>query len=508
VNKRLFISLGLAVVIFLSALLGFVIIPNAVNAFRGVKDWPSDRGRVSGNGGSAVMVGNYLYFANGYVSAQSIREGNDGRGDQSINRFGTAREGAIYRVKMAQDGLPTYNFAAYGADRIDEELSTWVNDLELVVPKVAGFERSAMWVFGDYLIYTSPHNNRAPDGALRTDYLDFFRVDLRGRGNRLLFTAPSARDYSVARMNDGKIYLLVHNGDSLVRVNVCTRPGRELEISERAVSVALPKVSGYYNDSEHGNVERMFSGNMEFVYYTEEREEDCLFKDRGDILKRFNIRTGTKAEDSQELRRAEHAGAGDHDFNHRVHGLSDGIVIFEIGNAHFDELHSRIYTMQTTSFSERTLLTDMMMGETFYVPTSRSGNAPAQIVAEVGGMLFRYVREGAGWVSNRIGDVGDVQDIIEVTASAIYYWNGSVIAMINFAGDRVGTAVSSQMQEGTNSTFSIFHAFGVGEMAFYINFETQKDDEGDDRITFGVMNSFGKEFILTQLDEKFVAEKD
>jgi len=102
-NKKIVISVLLVVVLFVGGLLGFVIIPNSVNKFKAATGNPTTHDSVSGNGGNAVMVGEYLYFVNGFKSNST---GSLNYKDNEYNKV--KGEGAIYRVKM-ENGRPEYD---------------------------------------------------------------------------------------------------------------------------------------------------------------------------------------------------------------------------------------------------------------------------------------------------------------------------------------------------------------------------------------------------------------
>ena len=352
-NKKLVITIVLAPVIFLSWLLGFVVIPNALNRFRAVSHIPTHRDSVSGNGGSAVMVGEYLYFASGFISKESVRyRQND------YNQVRGEGDGGIWRVRMT-NGTPEYDNSYINdlglddwfenMDRFDrfhplqkysDSLDRMIKrgDLQLIVPKVAGWEDTALWVFGNNLIYTTPNDQRNRHGQLRRHRTDFFRVALNGSGHRRIYTTRNdnvqQNAYTVAwanKENGGSVfggdpYLLVHDGGHLNRVSM---NGRVRTISKHVEGAVFPVVttyiSGILRDSDGNavftdprrNLENSYSDMMQYVFYTEAADPDDQTW-RGNSLWVFEIASGKKV----KLRQ-------DHN-NHSLLQLRNGHLMMEI----------------------------------------------------------------------------------------------------------------------------------------------------------------------------------
>ena len=99
---------------------------------------PDAESAVTGNGGLAVQKGEYIYFVNGYQKATDLKDGQNNGG----NKYS-----AIYRTKLEDFEL------VYDEDGA-------LQNCELIVDKVCGFERTALYIFDDYLYYATPNTQK------------------------------------------------------------------------------------------------------------------------------------------------------------------------------------------------------------------------------------------------------------------------------------------------------------------------------------------------------------
>lgn len=263
----------------------------------GITDIPPAR-YVSGNGTASVMVDNYLYFVGDSIETAKIAyHGND------YYRNGTMPDTGIFRVKIGTDGQPILNYK-YDNTYVDEEtgkksewkpgdakyntVATKINDwnhlfeahngIEAVVPKIAGHDKTAMWVFGKYLLYVTPHDLMNDRGELMSNYLDFFRVNLDGTDHTLIYTTESTnlttKDFTVWADSKNNINLLVSESDNesekpetkIKKINVKTK---EVTVLARKVSnVVLPTATQYGKQNE--SLADVYGGVMSYVYYTKD----------------------------------------------------------------------------------------------------------------------------------------------------------------------------------------------------------------------------------------------
>ena len=106
----------------------------------------------AGNGSVAVAQGNTVYFVNGKGDTSSITEPEN-------NWFGQAGyKGSIMKGTLAADGS--------------------VKDVAVVVPKMFynGQAEGGLYVFGNWIYYTSPSTDTQSDGTVLTSQQDFYRT--------------------------------------------------------------------------------------------------------------------------------------------------------------------------------------------------------------------------------------------------------------------------------------------------------------------------------------------
>ena len=310
----------LAVVIALGGII-WVVVANYTPKFRsGISEMPKAT-YVSGNGTASVMVDNYLYFVGGSVKTSEIKYG-----ENEYYAKGKMPDAGIFRVRIDSKSAPVldYQYDNTYEDEETGEKKTWqagdkeynsvvvgVNDwdhigqknngIEAVVPKIAGHDKTAMWVFGKYLIYVSPHNRYDNRGHLMSDYLDFFRVDLDGNHHTLIYTTDStdltATNFTVWADSTEKIYLLVSETDNksekaetkIKKIDVINP--KNVTVLDRNVSnVVLPTATQYKRNSDNENLSQIYGGVMSYVYYTKGREENDSAK--GNLLYRCSINGG------------------------------------------------------------------------------------------------------------------------------------------------------------------------------------------------------------------------
>jgi len=526
-NKKLLISIALVSVLVLSAVLGFIVIPDAVNRFRPPTDMPVNLGTVSGNGGNAVMVGGYLYFTSGFVSNAS---------DETLtykqNEYNKVRgEGSIWRVKMPSGTVSYDNSYLEDWDEISklaihDQLAQYGNamnkrvekdDLKLIVPKIAGWEKAALWIFGNNLIYTSPNNLLNNQGQLQRNHIDFFRTDLRGRNHTKIYTtkSPSVEygDFTVASIDD-KPYLLVHDEDKLVSIDM---KGKVKTISTTVRDVIFPYVTSYYDGYEiqngelikidsSANLENSYAGMMSYVYFTETPEEDDT--KRGSILSRYKI-------GSPEPERLWH----DASTQHRLMELANGNLIIQL---HFasgspityavDEVHSDY----SQSGLNRFRLEYELHEEEYevYISGERTArNAFFYLTKGAGGTLTLVERHGSGWKRTlEISGITNFMSIVEVTRSYILYEDSDGwVRKVNLDGVLLNTPSMPQAPTGASRLSSFFVVDELGTqrpnktMFFYIKEISQQDGEGYDTTTIAVLvDEDGVEHIIARLDDKFI----
>lgn len=260
--------------VMIMAVFGFTGCGNSLGAFR---ENPAASEVVTGNGSLAVTKGDYLYFINGYVGYSSV-------GD--TNYDGKITYPALYRIKMDVNSHPV---------EVEPELddegepifdgSQALKNVELMVGKVVGFEYMGIWIFDDWLYYTSPHNGKDKNLENLTNLVDFFRIRLdRSNTSELLYTSKesgTAVQYSMVEVG-GTPRMIILDGQKLVIRNCET--GSTKVISQEATGVALPNYSSSAMTVSEFN---------EDIYYTRDLDEDQdgLEFNEGNVLCKVNLRT-------------------------------------------------------------------------------------------------------------------------------------------------------------------------------------------------------------------------
>ena len=171
-------------------------------------DNPESDDLVQGNGGMAVTKGDYVYYVNGFTSYEDVGE---------TNHDGNITYAGLYRTKLV-NGEVVENEPEYdddGNEIFDETQGIQYTDL--LVSKVCGFEYMGIYIFGDYIYYTTPNNQKAGDLTVRSDLIDFCRTKLdRSSGQEVLYTTTNPGDsvsYSMYEL-DGVVYQIIMDGTS------------------------------------------------------------------------------------------------------------------------------------------------------------------------------------------------------------------------------------------------------------------------------------------------------
>ena len=312
----------MAVVIAVGGII-WAIVANLQPKFRsGITNLPAAI-YVSGNGTASVLVDDYLYFVGDSVTTSAIQYG-----DNEYYANGKMPDTGIFRVRIAdskpvveykydnayvndagekvewQEGEDGYNQTVVGVNDWGK-IGKKNNGIQAVVPKIAGHvnenlgQQTAMWVFGQYLIYTSPHNRYNKNGVLLSNYLDFFRVDLNGKNHTLLYTTDSPDltidNFTVWANATDNIYLLVHETDAneIRKVNVKTKKVTTLDTD--VTNVVLPTATHYFRNSENESLAKIYGGVMSNVFYTKDRDTE-VDNAKGNVLWRCPVSDGEPIE--------------------------------------------------------------------------------------------------------------------------------------------------------------------------------------------------------------------
>lgn len=240
-----------------------------------LSDGPKKDDVVTGNGSLAVTKGDYLYFVNGFCSVDDVAD---------TNHFGQVEHAAIYRVKLDAEGKVTED-TKYDDDgeEIFDETQALAN-IEILVPKVAGFEYTQLYIFGDYLYYSTPNHLRNKSGEIMSKYINIYRVRLDRAGeNDLIYSSDSENtsvNWSMHQVGD-TAYMTILDGEKLVVVAHDTLSAgftQKVVAEEHVVTASLPTYSRSTD---------VVSDIDKKIYFTEENHDD----DTTIVLKSYDLAT-------------------------------------------------------------------------------------------------------------------------------------------------------------------------------------------------------------------------
>ena len=235
---------------------------------------------VLGNGSFSVRKGEYVYFASGFVKTSDLGTGT------LTNNLGEVKNGAIYRAKVETVRTLIENSDPNAEPQYKEE--TKLTEVQLLCSKVAGFENSGLYIFGNKLYFATPSTAKNNSGDIQYSLLSFYSMDLNGENLKEIYTTPSFSGGSFSYiLLDGNLYLLVYNGSNIVRVDV---NGKTLELAKDVVSAVLPKAEIVAENSYSA------SANEKYVYYTVKNEDNTETRDYGTVLNKANILTAENTE--------------------------------------------------------------------------------------------------------------------------------------------------------------------------------------------------------------------
>ena len=130
---------------------------------------PKASATVYGNGGSAVVKDNYVYFANSYIDYDDLGI-NDNKYEASSGQV----IHAIYRTTLNE----------FGKLNLDDDDKP--QNVELVTYCIGGYAYSGLYICGDYLYYSTPYSSANNDGGVNKGNVRFERVKLDGTGREVI----------------------------------------------------------------------------------------------------------------------------------------------------------------------------------------------------------------------------------------------------------------------------------------------------------------------------------
>lgn len=202
------------------------------------KDNPAVNDVVYGNGSLAVRKGDYLYFANGFMSYEDVGNKNDGSG--------TSDYASLYRVKLDANGHVVEAEKEYddeGNEIFDETQA--IQNVDILCKKIVGFESMGLYIFGDYIYFATPNNEKDKELNIQSSLIDFCRTRIdRSSGIEKLYTTESENSnvtYTMYEYKSGEVILLVKDNTKLVACKIVNGISQGYRVIEDNISsVALP----------------------------------------------------------------------------------------------------------------------------------------------------------------------------------------------------------------------------------------------------------------------------
>lgn len=235
-----------------------------------LKDGPAKTDLVTGNGSLTVRKGDYLYFVNGYVSNAKL-SGND-------NNYGASDNGAIYRAKL-ENGELMYDVKV----NEDKTETKTLKNVELLVPKIAGFEYTSLHIYGESLFFTTPNTEKDNTGKIRFDLTDVFVVNINGGKVNKVANAinASSLDQIQFSYSDGKVYICYTNDNNLYNVRVSNlKVENATKVAESVSSFGVSSSNGYaYFTRSFVEGENSVAGNALCKLNLKTNEEEVIFRD-------------------------------------------------------------------------------------------------------------------------------------------------------------------------------------------------------------------------------------
>jgi hypothetical protein len=209
---------------------------------------PSQNATVYGNGGSAVVKDNYLYFANAYIDMSTIGI-NDNKYDAGSNQI----DYAIYRTKLGE----------YGRLKLDEDGKP--QNVELVTYNVGGYAYSGLYICGEYLYYSTPYTVANSDGSKTTGLVRIERVKLDGTGREVVYSVSnfdSNSDYDIFYV-DGVTYIVILDSSKNLSIVKCM--GKNIN---KFLNVASNVTGFKLYEQQNISQSESLADAYKYIYYT------------------------------------------------------------------------------------------------------------------------------------------------------------------------------------------------------------------------------------------------
>ena len=236
---------------WLSALCAVVLVATCLFTFtacgnKNLVESSNSTASVISNGGMLTVHNGYLYFVNGTNT-------NNGKN----NTYGSVTQGAICRIPVDENG------------NIQEKEDGSLPTAEVVVPSLVGFDLGSVAIYGDYLYYSTPSNQKNVNSEVLYGLTEFRRLNLNNIKGKteLMYTTKSSDDtvdFTYYTVGDKTLYLVVYEKSS----NNIT----SIRLGKNPVTKVIASNVKNYLFAEQSSANAMQEGVSTKVYYTTEAD--------------------------------------------------------------------------------------------------------------------------------------------------------------------------------------------------------------------------------------------
>ena len=223
------------------------------------------------NGNSAVMVDGYLFYGNSFSDITTFSDDNSYKTAAKLSYL--ARLNA--NIELSAEGK---EYSPKNVENLSELVSSYSN--------------SNMFALGDYIYYATPKREEVEgtDGVShKYNYTTFYRTNINGGSAQKLYTTLGEVSQMEVLKHNGKYYMVVFAGSTLVKFEIGNNVGSVQIIAEDVNTVAIPKT--YQQDKLGSTLD--FNG---YIYYTTNRKVDGYDAGSGTTFNRILLTSATSEE--------------------------------------------------------------------------------------------------------------------------------------------------------------------------------------------------------------------
>ncbi len=444
---------------------------------------PNSNDAVTSNGGLSVQKGDCLYFVNGYVDSSS-----------SDNKYGQADQSAIYVAKL-NNGKLSY-----------DDNGKLLN-YEVLVPKVAGFTGTGLYIYKDKLFYATPNTEKdSVSGKVDEKLLDFYSISLNGENNTRIYKSEVSTDnneFAFYQYGE-KVYLVIYDTEKITVVDAETK--EKTVISSDVTSFVKPEIKDY-------NSQNVGKNNYAFYYTRKATDEEnitgnkvCYFDLES---KKENVISGTDSSNTYALKQLSLSnvdGGKNYVMYTYTQNSTELYFVSEIDN-------------NTINFDTEKKVVATKQSNTVYLYTDSTGmNQRLGIITTNSNGYLSLITMGNDYkeVVKTYSKLGKIT-ILKVEASKVFYYNDSNQLFVTDLAN-AGSELSARQLTNSESTydFSMNVNFDINGDYVYLfkSYSSNEDSDGNKetglylvRINYNA-DSEQEELVGKLLDKHIYVEND